>query len=136
MGHQGKAELDSASNAGHAELMRAFFGPEGYGGSVWGTEESLKSIRKNDITQFYETYFKASNMVLSIASDLDESVVAGHVNKYLGGIETGPVRKQARAPSRSRRKGGSSGKKRPSSRIWDWVSLFPVSRPGITPLLI
>ena len=92
MGHQGKADLDSASNAGHAELMRAFFGPEGYGGSVWGTEESLKSIRKNDITQFYETYFKASNMVLSIASDLDESVVAGHVNKYLGRIETGARR--------------------------------------------
>lgn len=89
MGHQGKAELDSASNAGHAECMGAFFGPEGFGGAGWGTEESLKSIRKNDITQFYETYFKASNMVLSIASDLEEPVVAGYVKKYFGGIKTG-----------------------------------------------
>jgi predicted Zn-dependent peptidase len=95
MSHQGKAELDSASNAGHAEFMRAFFGPEGYGGAVWGTEESLKSIRKNDITRFYETYFKASNMVLSIATDLEESVVAGHVRKYLGGMRTG-TRTEAR----------------------------------------
>jgi len=89
MTHQGKAELDSATNAGHAEFMRAFFGPEGYGGAVWGTEESLKSIRKNDITRFYETYFNASNMVLSIATDLEEAVVAGHVKKYFGGIRTG-----------------------------------------------
>ncbi len=87
--HQGKADLDSATNAGHAEFMQAFFGPQGYGGTAWGTEESLKSIRKNNISQFYETYFKASNMVLSVATDLEESVVAGYLSKYLGGIKSG-----------------------------------------------
>ena len=89
MRHQGKAELDSAANAGHAEFMRAFFGPEGRGGAVWGTDEILKSIRKNDVIRFYETYFKASNMVLSVVSDLEEPVVAAHVRKYFGGLMTG-----------------------------------------------
>jgi predicted Zn-dependent peptidase len=89
MNHQRKTELDSASQAGHAGFMRAFFGPEGYGGAIWGTEESLKSIRKNDISQFYGTYFKAANMILSVATDLEEPLVATCFRKYFGGIQAG-----------------------------------------------
>ena len=90
MRHQAKTELDDSVRAGRAEAKQAFFGLDGGGGPVWGTEESLKAIRKKDVVGFYESRFTASNMLLSVSSDLDEAVVAGLLRKYFSGFRAGP----------------------------------------------
>lgn len=90
MRHQAKTELDDSVRAGRAEAMKAFFGPAGAGGPVWGTEESLKAIPKKDVAGFYESRFTASNMLLAVSSDLDEAAVAGLLGKYFSGFRAGP----------------------------------------------
>lgn len=90
MRHQGKAELDDSVRAGRAEARKAFFGPEGYGGPVWGTDETLKAIKKKDVADFYKNRFTLSNMLLSVSSDLEEAAVAGLVGRYFSGFPAGP----------------------------------------------
>lgn len=90
MRHQGKAELDDSVRAGRAEARKAFFGPEGYGGPVWGTDETLKAIKKKDVADFYKDRFTLSNMLLSVSSDLEEAAVAGLVGRYFSGFPAGP----------------------------------------------
>ncbi len=90
MRHQAKTDLDDSVRAGRAEAKQAFFGPDGGGGPVWGTEASLKAIRKKDVVGFYESRFTASNMLLSVSSDLEEAAVAGLLRKYFSGFRTGP----------------------------------------------
>jgi zinc protease len=90
MRHQAKTDLDDSVRAGRAEAKKAFFGPDGGGGPVWGTEESLRAIRKKDVVGFYESRFTVSNMLLSVCSDLEEAVVAGLLRKYFSGFRTGP----------------------------------------------
>jgi len=90
MRHQAITELDDSVRAGRAEAMQAFFGPAGGGGPVWGTEESLKAIRRKDVVGFYENRFTVSNMLLSVSSDLEEAAVAGLVRKCFSGFRTGP----------------------------------------------
>jgi zinc protease len=90
MRHQAKTELDDSIRAGRAEAKRAFFGPDGGGGPVLGTEESLQAIRKKDVVGFYESRFRVSNMLLSVSSDLEEAVIASLFRKYFPGFRTGP----------------------------------------------
>ena len=98
MRHQGKAELDDSIRAGRAEAKKDFFGPAGYGGPVWGTEETLKAIRKKDVVDFYKGRFTASNMILSVSSDLEEADIRPLVAKYFAGFPTGSPLEDAQAP--------------------------------------
>ncbi|MFQ6082345.1 MAG: M16 family metallopeptidase [Candidatus Aminicenantia bacterium] len=58
------------------------FGNKGYGNSIYGSEESLKSIKKNNIKNFYEKFFRGGNIVVSIVSDLEFSVINKIIKKY------------------------------------------------------
>lgn len=87
--HQRKLEEDDAINLGHNSHLKAFFADEGYGGSVFGDEESLKAIKNKDISSFYENYFNAANMLISVSSDLDEEKVIGAIQKYFKELPSG-----------------------------------------------
>ncbi len=90
MRYQGNAEQDDSIRAGRAEAKRALFGPGGYGGPVWGTDETRKAIRKKDVADFYKSRFTAANMLLSVSSDLEEAAVARLIEKYFSGFPAGP----------------------------------------------
>ena len=123
MRHQGKTELDDSVRAGRAEAKRAFFGPEGYGGPVWGTDETLKAIRKKDVADFYKSRFTLSNMLLSVSSDLEEAAVARLVGKYFSGFPSGPRPGGSYRPRRgSRRSAASSGSRTRSRPISVFIS--------------
>jgi zinc protease len=87
--HRGKMTFDDSVNAGHFELLKAFFGPEGSGASIYGTEQSLKAIGRKDVQHFHETRFTASNMILSVVSDIEPGVFAPLVDKYFSGFPKG-----------------------------------------------
>jgi len=52
-----------------------FFKEKGYGGSVCGNKETLKSIKKKDIVNFYKKYFNLSNVVFSVVTDLKQKEI-------------------------------------------------------------
>jgi zinc protease len=96
--HQGKAEEDDSVICGHKAALSAFFGKAGYGGSVYGDEQSLKAIKNKDISTFYETYFRANNIVISVCSDLDEQKLLPILQKYFSKFKAG---KEPELPSQT-----------------------------------
>lgn len=82
MEHMQKSEEDDAEAFMNREYHTIFFGKEGYGGSVFGDEASLKQLKKKDITEFHEKYFNLSNIVISISSDLSGEKIADILKKY------------------------------------------------------
>jgi zinc protease len=91
MKHLGRIAMDDSANAAHAGAMRLLFGPSGRGGPAWGTEETLDAIRKKDVQEWFRAHFAATNMIVSVASDLDEGTISGFLGKYFGGLEKGAV---------------------------------------------
>ena len=98
MNHQRNILDDDAVQSGHAAQVRAFFGNSGYGASVYGGEESLKTLKGKQATQFYQTYFRAENVVLAVVTDLEEEAVAGLLQKYLTPFPAGVAEAPAAAP--------------------------------------
>ena len=92
MNNQRKIESDDNLNIGHLAHLRTFLGHLGYGGTIYGTEESLKKIKSRDIEGFYERGFTPSNMTLLAVSDLEGDRLTGILKKFFG---TFPVGKSA-----------------------------------------
>lgn len=82
MKHYRKNEEDHPETIMMQEYLNAFFGTTGYGGSKYGTTESIKKIKKKDIVAFYKKYFNLANMTISISSDLSETEITGLLKKY------------------------------------------------------
>lgn len=84
--NQRKIESDDNLNLGHLVHLRTFLGRLGCGGSVFGTEESLKKIKGRDIEAFYADRFAPSNLTVLAVSDLDDERLAGLLKKFFGGF--------------------------------------------------
>jgi zinc protease len=87
--HQGNLLNDDAVLAGHAAQARAFFGNSGYGASVYGSQESLKSLKSKQAEDFYRARFRAENVILALVTDLEEGAAASLLQKYLTPFPTG-----------------------------------------------
>ncbi len=83
MSHQSEVEKDDSLIVGHLASLAAFFGTPGYGGSIYGREESLRSLKPKDASEFYKRWFVAPNIILSISSDLEREQLLSLLNKYL-----------------------------------------------------
>ncbi len=79
MDHYKKLEEDHPLNVAHAEALNVFFHKTPYAGPTYGTKESLKKIKKQDIESYYEESIKAGNMIVSISTDLDKEKTLGIV---------------------------------------------------------
>lgn len=89
MRHRGRLEEDDSVTAGHLACLRAFFPSPGYGGSIYGEDETLKAIKGKDIQEFYRHHFTAGNIVLAISSDRSEKELTPLVNRFLSGLAKG-----------------------------------------------
>jgi len=68
-----------------------------YGFSVLGTEESNKSIRRDDLTAFWKQGYVPSNAVLAIAGDLNLAQAKELAMKYFGAWSGNATSRQALA---------------------------------------
>ncbi len=50
----------------------SYYGKEGYGMPILGTEKNVKSFSKSDILSYMKRYYTADNVVISISGDIDE----------------------------------------------------------------
>ena len=99
MNIQRKIESDDSLNLGHWSHLRALLGHLGYGGPVYGTEETLKKIKGRDIDAFFRNRFRPSNMTLLAVSDLDGERLSAILTKFFGSFPIGkPGEMIPRAP--------------------------------------
>jgi predicted Zn-dependent peptidase len=89
MEHQGRIEEDDSVTVGHLANLRAFFGNPGYQGSIHGDPNSLRAIKAKDVSDYYKRFFTATQMIVSVSSDLSPDIVEDLLEKYLGGISGG-----------------------------------------------
>jgi predicted Zn-dependent peptidase len=84
-----KMEQDDPLQLMNLAHYRIFFGDRGYGGSAFGSQESLAAIKKKDIINFYEKYFNTSNMVIAVSTDLDENQAKEIIDRHFSRFPVG-----------------------------------------------
>jgi predicted Zn-dependent peptidase len=72
-------------------LMNSFFESPGYGGSVYGTKETQGKIKRKNILDFHNRHFNLKNMIISIATDLEEEAVKKIFTKHFEGFTVGKL---------------------------------------------
>lgn len=82
MNHRRDTAEDDSIQMAHDACFGIFFKDTPYGSSMFGTEDSLKAIKKKDIENFYKSHFVPKNMVVAISSDLEEEEISTLVEKY------------------------------------------------------
>lgn len=87
--HRRKAQEDDAISAGHNSYLKLLFGHTGYGESRFGNEKSLKAIKTKDVKEFYKNSFKAGNMIIAVASDLEQEALIEIIKKYYSKLPPG-----------------------------------------------
>ena len=65
-----------------------------YGSPTNGTEESMKSITKSDLENYYSTYYKSNNATLVVVGDVTGSEILPILEKYFGSWESGMIPKE------------------------------------------
>ncbi len=83
MNHQRKQQDDEPLNTAHQEALDTIFKGTPYAGPIYGSEESLKKIKKQDIESFYHDSFIAGNIIVAISTDLDKDKTFSIVQPYL-----------------------------------------------------
>lgn len=76
-------------NVAHQAVLDGYFAETSYSLSAYGTEESLKAIKKKDIDTFYDTYFRAQNLVIAVSSDLNKNSIEEILETYFKGLPSG-----------------------------------------------
>lgn len=89
MKHQMKTEEDNPLNVAHNAHLEILLVEKGYAGSVLGSEESQKNIKKDDIVRFYKNYYRGGNMIVAVSSDLEEEAIIGICTEFFEKFPSG-----------------------------------------------
>jgi zinc protease len=65
---------------------------------VIGLEKTLSRIKRKDVIQFHQSYYRPNNSMIAIVGDLTESEARGLVRKYFENWEKGPIKPPAILP--------------------------------------
>lgn len=129
MNRQREVEEDDTSSLAHRMAMENFFNGTAYGLSIYGTEDSLKTIKKDDIESFFRRYFKAGNMVLVVATDLETKDIFSLLEKHFNGFPAGTPPGLEKIHQKIIEKRSKSVTK---ETLQSWISMaFPM--PPVTP---
>ncbi len=82
------AEDDPLPKA-HTLFLDSLIADKGYGGSVYGGEDTLKKIEKKDAVSFYQNYFKGFNIIAAVSSNLTQEKLLDICRPYLEKFEKG-----------------------------------------------
>jgi zinc protease len=90
MEHRQKGEEDSPEQLMERTYLDAFFGPgDGYTGSINGDSDSLKTIKRKHILQFYKRFFNRSHMIITVSSDLGKPEITNIIERYFKSLPLG-----------------------------------------------
>ncbi|MEI7577761.1 MAG: pitrilysin family protein [Armatimonadota bacterium] len=94
-----KRSLDEPSDHVHELHLGYRWGDHPLGKPIIGTEESVRSFRATNIRDYMDRRYRAENVVLSIAGNVDVEQVKEVAEKYLGKIQSGGESTQVSRPS-------------------------------------
>ncbi len=78
-----KSELDSPSSLARRIFQSTLY-PQGHPFNALRTEESLKSLKREDLDKFYKTYYRPDSTILTITGDFDPAKVRSLLEENLG----------------------------------------------------
>lgn len=73
----------------HEKAMEVFYSGTAYSGSIYGQEDTLKSIKKRDVDNFYKIHFTAKNTAIFVSSDLDRGTIQKILEEHFKDIPEG-----------------------------------------------
>jgi zinc protease len=86
-----KSDEDEPGIVASRAFHRQLFGDNPYGHPPKGTPAGLKAITRNDLVEFYRTYYRPNNAILSIVGDLSQEEAARVVTEVFGVWEKAPI---------------------------------------------
>ncbi len=86
-----KSDEDEPGIVASRTFHRELFGANPYGHPPKGTPAGLKAISRNDLAEFYRTYYRPNNAILSIVGDLSHEEAAKVVAGVFGAWEQAPI---------------------------------------------
>ncbi|MBU4330328.1 MAG: insulinase family protein [Acidobacteria bacterium] len=86
-----ETEADDAVQTAFVVQTQNLFGTSPYAGSVYGTEESVKSLRKKDIEDFFKGHFRKGNLEFVVCSDLEAAEVMDLLEKHFDDVPEGEL---------------------------------------------
>lgn len=89
MNRRREASEDDSILLAYNSLFDIFFAGTTYGGSIFGTEESLKAVKKKDIEKFYKSRFVGTNMIVAVSTDLEEQAITALITKFFSKFPAG-----------------------------------------------
>ncbi len=78
-----KSELDSPSSLARRIFQSTLY-PKGHPFNTLKNEDTLKSLKREDLADFYKTYYRPDNTVLTITGDFDPATVRKLLEEKLG----------------------------------------------------
>ncbi len=90
---------DSPEDVVHRELADALFTGHPLGRETAGERDTVAEISADDVREFFARWYRAGNMVVSIAGPGDHDVVLAAVQQALGRIGDGGERPERRGPA-------------------------------------
>lgn len=84
-----KEEKDSPEQLMELTYFNTLF--TSYAGSIYGTPESLKNIKRKDILNFYKRFFNSANMVISVCTDLSKAEITPLISKNFASFPPGEL---------------------------------------------
>ena len=80
------AEKDQPGVVGRRAFNKLVFGKHPYHRPIQGTEESLLKIKRSDLLEFYEKYYRPNNTVIAIVGDVSaaeaKDIMVQHFRKW------------------------------------------------------
>jgi len=89
MDRRRKASEDDSIVVAYNSLFHIFFAGTPYGGSIYGSEDSLKAIKKKDIENYYKSHFIGPNMIVAVSTDMEEQAITNLITKFFIKLPTG-----------------------------------------------
>jgi len=90
LNHQQRIQADDAVNEARLAQREAFFGGTSSGGSIFGTEASLATIKPKDLKAFHARRFVAGNMIVVAVSDLEPVQLLTLIERHFKALKPGP----------------------------------------------
>ncbi|OYQ66160.1 peptidase M16 [Pseudanabaena sp. SR411] len=78
-----KSEMDNP-NSLVRRIFQSTLYPKGHPFQAMRTEETLKSLTREDLAKFYKTYYRPDNTILTLMGDFDPAVVKALLEEKLG----------------------------------------------------
>jgi zinc protease len=85
------SEKDDPGEVAEKAFDQIVFGPHPYHRPSEGTEQTLPSITRDDVVQFYDQYYRPNNTIMTIVGDITEAEAVEALKTHFGSWTQKPV---------------------------------------------